>query len=271
VIRHAGSVTPRRGEDSCNSNAVPAPSGGCGDNEDVEPINYSSSDIGTPNPVAPMEVLALTGNMIKILTDIKFWHSHKEWYRERDINWRRGYMLYGRPGSGKSSLVRAVAEEFDLPVHVFDLSTMNNADFHEAWTKSRQSSPRIVLIEDVDATFHGRENTQKNDLSFDTLLNTIDGIERENGLLLFVTTNHIDKIDPALGIPDKDGKSSRPGRIDLACEIGDLDFDGRFKIAMRILRDNNEAINVAMATDGDTGAQVQERAIKTALQQLWGE
>jgi hypothetical protein len=105
--------------------------------------------------------------------------------------------------------------------------------------------PCIALIEDIDNVFHGRENisrkhgmmsflmaSKKKDgeadqpppspLTFDCLLNCLDGVDRCDGVFTIVTTNSIDKIDPALGQPRKlpDGTvefiSSRPGRIDKA-------------------------------------------------------
>jgi SpoVK/Ycf46/Vps4 family AAA+-type ATPase len=208
-----------------------------------------------------------------LIRDARFWFSHREWYKDRGIPWRRGYMLYGRPGTGKTSLVRALAEELDMPVFCFDLQSMGNREFIESWENARQHSPRIVLLEDIDAVFHGRDNISDagSGLTFDALLNVVDGIEREDGLMLFITTNQIDKVDSALGIPGPDGVSTRPGRIDMTLEVPGLDLPGRLKMARRIIQDEEIAQRMAHQYPDYTAAQFQELCMKEALQILWGD
>lgn len=68
----------------------------------------------------------------------------------------------------------------------------------------------IVLLEDVDAIFINRKNNTKSSISFSNLLNALDGIRSSEGRILFMTTNHKDKLDPAL---------LRPGRADIHIEL----------------------------------------------------
>lgn len=273
VIRHVGSNRIHENTNKkCSSivdndfaNFDPEESG-------VHPVNYVPDEVGPPAPVCSMDNIALSGDMEKIVKDVRFWMQNREWYSERDIIWKRGYLLHGKPGNGKSSLVRAIAEDLDLPVHILDLSSMDNQEFLEAWSQTKGDIPRIVLLEDFDATFHGRENIcTSSDLTFDTILNAICGIEREDGLLLFVTTNHIEKIDEALGVMDATGMSSRPGRIDRVAEILTPDYAGKYKIALRILKDEKLAKKCATMCKNHSGAQVQEKATQMALKALWGE
>lgn len=242
------------------------------DNEDSEPINWRVEDIGPPAPEKPLNHLSLGKVAQAIVRDVKFWYSHRDWYRERGLSWRRGYNLYGRPGTGKTSIIRAMAEELDIPVHTFGLASMSNYDFENSWKRTQNDCPRIVLFEDFDNIFDGRKNREEDTgLTFDCILNAIDGIERQDGLLLFITSNHIDKIDPALGVPDADGNSTRPGRIDVVAELPGLDFEGRLKMANRILLDcPDEAQKLALSEpDGITAAQFQEKAARKARELLW--
>lgn len=239
-----------------------------------EPVNYRHDELGEPPAAAPEAVIALSPGMQGVLQDAAFWRRSVAWYQDRGLPWRRGYLLYGPPGTGKTSLARAVAEKLDLPVAVFALATMRSHEFTASWSEARAAAggPLVVLFEDVDTVFNGRTNITQNDLTLDTVLNALDGVETATGVLLFVTTNRVEAVDPALGAPTGSaGESSRPGRIDRAVEIGPPDRAGRYKIALRVTLDPALAAGVADGSEGCSGAVVQDRAQKAALQQLWGD
>jgi len=195
------------------------------------------------------------------------WKTSEDWYKSRGIPWRRGWRFQGPPGTGKTSLVRALAEDLDLPVFVYDLATLFNNELQAAWQKMLASVPCIALIEDIDAVFDGRTNKAGGHLTFDCLLNCLDGVERADGVLLIVTTNDPAKLDSALsGASGKD----RPGRIDRVLEFGSLDEAGRRQLCQRILREwpeNHDA--VVQDGAGETGAQFQERCTQIALTNYW--
>jgi chaperone BCS1 len=60
--------------------------------------------------------------MDRLLTDIRDFFAHEEYYLERGIPWRRGYLLHGVPGSGKTSTILAIASELQLDVYLIPLS-----------------------------------------------------------------------------------------------------------------------------------------------------
>lgn len=240
----------------------------------MQDVGYQSKD-----PKYSLNILAFPKNVENIIEEIEKWKNSEKWYREKGIPWKRGWLLHGKPGTGKTSLIRGLAEYLDLPVFVYDISTLSNREMMSEWKYMLRRTPCIALIEDLDAVFDKRKNimTQAMDkqlLSFDCLLNCLDGIEKTDGLFTVITTNRIDKLDDALGVPreNQNGSmiSTRPGRIDRAIELKELDKDCRIKIAKRILCDFAHKIPIMIEKGrGDTGAQFQERCMQLALKLYW--
>lgn len=236
-------------------------------------LHWNEGDIGAPCNREPFKSYSLSASTAACRDDFRRWCGLKDWYLERGIPWRRGHLLYGPPGTGKTALVRALAQEADFPVYAYDLSTLGNEEFRDAWRRMQESAPCIALIEDIDGVFHGRKNVlaeqdgMRSSLTFDCLLNAIGGIQTADGVFLVITTNKPELLDEALGKPDDNGMSSRPGRIDRAFLIPLLGEEGRASIIQRICGSfDTDDIN---ATDGMSAAQVTEYAINKALENTW--
>ncbi|KAL7926674.1 BCS1 N terminal domain-containing protein [Trichoderma austrokoningii] len=159
----------------------------------------------------------------------------RRWYANRGIPYRRGYLLYGPPGTGKSSLSLALAGHFRMKIYIVSLSSINATE--ESLTSLFGSLPTrcLVLLEDIDTAglTHTREEPEvapipapgmdssappssppnsnpssgsTSRLSLSGLLNILDGVASQEGRLLIMTTNHVEKLDKAL---------IRPGRVDM--------------------------------------------------------
>jgi len=240
------------------------------------PLFWKKHELGNPIISKPFDNLAYSSSVLEFAEEVKRWKESKQWFLDKGLPWRLGAGLFGDPGTGKTSLARAIGQSLDLPIHCYDLTTMDNQELTNHWQDSLSESPCIVLFEDIDRIFDKDKSIKtandKAPLTLDCLLNCISGVQPADGILVIVTSNDVTKLDPALGVPDETGKSTRPGRLDRAVYVGILDEPGRYKIANRILSDNPELINVTVEMgDGETGAQFESRCAKLALEHYWGK
>ena len=124
-------------------------------------------------------------------------------------------LLYGPPGSGKSQFVRYLSKKYNLPINIvfFDAS-YNNLDIARMFAEVPRNC--IVLMEDFDNYFNGRECVMKHEevkFTFDSLINSLDGVHNDyRGVLFVMTTNNIDAIDDSL--------KKRPSRMKFVREFG---------------------------------------------------
>jgi len=162
--------------------------------------------VGTRNK-RDLSSVVLDDHVLKGLSeDLRTFINDREWYMRCGVPYRRGYLLYGPPGTGKTSFILSIAGKFELSVCVLVLSssTMNDQKLNSLIKNSPANS--ILLLEDVDVAFAPSDALSTNKVSFSGLLNAIDGIAAGDGRILFMTTNHIERLAPAL---------IRPGRVDV--------------------------------------------------------
>ncbi|KAI8611323.1 P-loop containing nucleoside triphosphate hydrolase protein [Chytriomyces sp. MP71] len=186
-------------------------------------VIYSADQYGNwrrtrSRPIRPLSTIVLDGETkTTVLSDAIEFMKNEKWYADRGIPYRRGYMFYGYPGTGKTSFVTALAGELKLNIYVISLANKGLTD--ETLTELMVDTPPrcILLLEDIDAAFVSRtvtgntsngasENTIVTNVTFSGLLNAIDGVAAQEGRILIMTTNHMEKLDPAL---------IRPGRVDV--------------------------------------------------------
>jgi hypothetical protein len=146
------------------------------------------------------------------LASVREFLQSAPWYQKVGVPWRCGWLLEGLPGSGKTSLIGAIASELNLDLYCLSLVSSGMNDSRLADMIANMNPGSILLMEDIDAATQGRtmtlveeEGQAVSGVTFSGLLNAIDGIAAKEGTLLFMTTNHAERLDPAL---------IRPGRID---------------------------------------------------------
>lgn len=135
-----------------------------------------------------------------ILNDLKNFYDPKyiDKYKEIGIPHTRTYLFYGMPGTGKTSMVKALASSFDMKIA--NLSYDKNCDDDMLKLCLKQLPKKsILLIEDIDCLFNSRDSkNDKNWITFSGLLNALDGVVQNDEIVIILTTNHIEKLDVAL-------------------------------------------------------------------------
>lgn len=142
-----------------------------------------------------------------IMSDIHEFLDNRDHYRKKGIKCKRNYLFGGPPGTGKTSLVLAIAGELNMRVYYINPSKFSGDSVFERMIYSVEPNS-IILFEDVDIFFTHRdqkpaEKTTK--VSFQAFLNVLDGATSPSDVLIFMTTNHSEKLDSAL---------MRNGRVD---------------------------------------------------------
>jgi hypothetical protein len=128
-------------------------------------------------------------------------------YRSLNVPYRRGVLMHGPPGNGKTSIIRALGSALlDIPAFILRPAVgFDDGDLQTIFRRWTNHAPALLVIEDLDHILKLVDLSQ--------FLNLVDGIEGAltGGLLLVATTNHPDQLDPAL--------NNRPGRFDVVIEI----------------------------------------------------
>lgn len=162
------------------------------------------------------ETVVLDGKMADyVVDDLNHFFSKKtaDWYHNAGIPYRRGYLLYGPPGCGKTSFAQVLAGELGLDVCLMNLSNHDMQDDDLAELLRNAPPKAMLLLEDVDAIFVERasgSSKKGGGVSFSGLLNALDGAAAQEGCVIVLTTNHKEKLDEAL---------IRPGRCDVHVQI----------------------------------------------------
>jgi chaperone BCS1 len=108
-------------------------------------------------------VVLADGLSERITTDVREFLHNGKWYLDRGIPYRRGYLLYGPPGSGKSSFIQALAGELEYNICVLNLAERYLSDDRLNLLLSVVPQRSLILLEDIDAAFTRNRDKQNPD------------------------------------------------------------------------------------------------------------
>ena len=136
----------------------------------------------------------------QLQTDFAQFFSSRETYERYGIPWRRGAIFIGPPGNGKTHTIKALINSLGQPclyVRSFKSDSTEQENIAEVFKRARMA-PCVVVLEDLEAMIHDQNR------SF--FLNELDGFQPNTGVVVLATTNHAEKLDPAI--------LDRPSRFD---------------------------------------------------------
>ncbi|MBO1004654.1 AAA family ATPase [Pseudogracilibacillus auburnensis] len=133
----------------------------------------------------------------------EFFSKSGTFFKTYNIPYKRGILLYGNPGNGKTTLVKSIAGSVQAPVIYWQITEFTSSySIDEVFQTAKKMAPVILIIEDIDSMPHESRSV---------FLNALDGATSKDGIFLIGTTNYPERIDPAL--------INRAGRFDRAYEI----------------------------------------------------
>ena len=150
-------------------------------------------------------VILPDGQLERLTDDVGRFLASEQDYVRRSIPWHRGHLYEGPPGTGKTSVARAVASHFGMDVWYLPLADVKKDG--DLLRVANKIGPRsMLLLEDIDVFHAATQRDDDNGVTLSGLLNALDGIATPHGLLTVLTTNTPEVLDHAV---------VRAGRVDL--------------------------------------------------------
>ncbi len=210
--------------------------------------------------------LVLPGSLASdVRHDARRFFSRRDFYEAHRLPWKRGLLLIGPPGNGKTHTVRALLNELERPIIVVRSFQGRNSTsaggIEQVFSRARRVAPVVIVLEDLDCLV--------DDASRSLLLNELDGVARNTGLFVIATTNHPEKLDRSL--------LDRPSRFDRKFHFPLPDVQSRRAYLTKLTARETEALQLSPdvietlveRTEGFTFAYLKELLLSASL--VWAD
>ena len=194
--------------------------------------------------------------------DFRRFFASREVYRKYGIPWKRGALLVGPPGNGKTHAIKALVNELNLPcLYVKSFKGgcgSEQTNMRRVFARARRNAPCLVVLEDLDAMIEDENRA--------FLLNEMDGFAENDGIVVIASTNHPEKLDPA--ILDRPSRFDRKYRFDLPALPERLAYVKHWNQALQIemrLTDS-ESMAIAECTDRFSFAYLKELFLSAMME-----
>ena len=178
------------------------------DSQQRSPLLFIGAQDQQPVSPCTWDDLVLDSNINDLVcSDFESFFEREAWFRAHRLPFRRGYLLYGPPGNGKSSCIKAMMHSRKLDAYSIRLCSeyADDDDLYALFATAAEAAPSMVVLEDLDRAFP-RHTQSKSKVSLQQLLNSLDGLGTQDGVVVVATANDPTMLDPAI--------LRRPGRFD---------------------------------------------------------
>jgi ATP-dependent 26S proteasome regulatory subunit len=144
-----------------------------------------------------------------VRSDFEAFFHREQWFREHGLPFRRGYLFYGPPGNGKTSVIKVMASHPAITPFTLDFchECLTNESLTNFFEIAAQNAPSLVIFEDLDRAFGQQDDHDKRmKITLQHFLNCLDGMGTQDGLIVVATANDPSMLDGAI--------LKRPGRFD---------------------------------------------------------
>lgn len=214
-------------------------------------FKITRNDVGTPiiypHPVSPDAYIEMSKTLGRIINEISWFLGSRKAYEEMGLSWRRGILIYGPPGNGKTRTILEAAKRYEKQVRIFLIDDIGVARHFRSLV---DDMPSVCILEEITESI--------DDYGTTSTLNFLDGVDSWSNSMAIATTNYPEKIDANI--------VDRPSRFDKLYLVDNPDTSERRMYLQKFLSTEEITADILEATRGFSIAYLKELVVQTKLQ-----